>query len=84
MALPSKSDIGQLTFSLDGGPWCRAAAKDSITVSGLNYSLDGSPWSTSCIASSPGITILAYFGATPITKIYHGTTPITALHLNAP
>ncbi len=83
MAQPSKSDIGQLTFSLDGSPWCRATAKDSITVSGLNYTLDGSPWATACI-SSPGSSILAYFGATPITKIYHGITQITALHLIAP
>lgn len=44
MALPTKSDVSTLAFSLDGSPWQKVAAKPGIELDTLEYSLDGSPW----------------------------------------
>jgi hypothetical protein len=44
MSLPTKSDIQELSFSKNGGPWVRVASKSSQDADGLSYSKDGTPF----------------------------------------
>lgn len=44
MSLPTKTQIQQLGFSLDGSPFCKVTTKPNIDINMLGFSLDGTPW----------------------------------------
>lgn len=82
MALPDKTKVQQLNFSLGGGPWCRITAKPSINVDSLQFSLDGSPWWGHGGESAPTPTgFKIYLGSIQIQKMYLGSVEITKAYL---
>lgn len=85
MALPNKTQIVELGFSLNGKPFCKVTAKPTINSDTLEYSIDGSPWWGVGGESGGGEppTYKIFAGESAVTKMYVGANAVSRVYLGS-